>query len=294
MIDIPIWVFFGLGSAAFSAVLMLVQERVKGDGLAIAYWNKLVASALMIPFLFYFGVPTEPMFYVLLCGQALIWVVSDVIFFNAIPKVGAGSVSRILPVSVIFTFFLWFLFDPALLGEYLEEPWRFGAIILVLLGSVYFSMRIKKCAVSWEAVRVLWFVIVAAIIGPLAVKLVMQHTPVERAPWSWVFFEGTFMLICWTLYILIRKPIPFRSLWTPQLAKAGLMIGATSSAMVGLGVMAYFYVDNPGYIPAVKFLDTVMILIYYRMIRHKEKGDVTAGLAIVVCAALLILLKSSL
>ena len=102
--DMPLWAVFGLISATLSAGVFLVQERFKLDGFVMAFWNKVTAIVIMLPLVIYMGAPDNPQFYLLLCAQAMLWVVSDVIFFNAIPKVGAGVVSRLLPVSTIATF----------------------------------------------------------------------------------------------------------------------------------------------------------------------------------------------
>lgn len=290
--DFPLWAVFGLTSATLSAGVMLVQERVKLHGFVMAFWNKIACMVLMLPLLFVFGVPDNPYFYMLLFGQAVLWVISDVIFFGAIPLVGAGVVSRILPVSVILTFCLWFVIDPALLGEYLQKPFVSGAIFMTLCASVYFAMRLKNCSISWQAVRVIWFVIFAAVIGPLAAKLVMGQASFRQGPFAYVFFEAFAMVSMWLVYYAFRRPVAASELFSRQALKGGFMVGAFSSLMVATNVAAIQLVDNPGLIPAIKFTDTVIILMYYRLVRHQEKADVISGLGIVACAAVIIVLKS--
>ena len=49
---------------------------------------------------------------------------------------------------------------------------------------------------------------------------------------------------------------------------------------------------DPGLVPAVKYLDAIIIMAYYRAIGKIEKADVLAGLGIVACAVVIILARS--
>ena len=142
------WVWFGLGASAASAGVMLVQEWMKVSGFAIAFWNKVACVLFVTPFVLQAGLPDNPYFYALMMANAALWMISDVIFFNAIPKVGAGVVSRLLPGSVILTFIAWFAVDPALLTRYMEKPGLFAAIFGVIILSAYFAMRIDAFSVT--------------------------------------------------------------------------------------------------------------------------------------------------
>lgn len=288
----PLWALFGLVSAAFSAGMMLVQERVKVDGYAIAFWSKVACIVLMLPLALYFGLPDNPLFYALVLSQAVLWAISDVIFFNAIARVGAGVISRILPLSVIATFCLWFVVDPALLGVYLETPVRSALVFITLCASVWFTMQLKACPISWQALRIIWFVLFAAVIGPLLFKLVAQHTDIQRGPFSYVVVEATAMVALWSLYHLIRHPVPRAVMLDPSAIKAGFAVGFFMSMMVASNFAAMFYVDNPGLVPAVKFTDTLLIMLFYKATGRKETANVAAGLGIVACAAIIILLRT--
>ncbi|MCB1533028.1 MAG: hypothetical protein KDJ35_09195 [Alphaproteobacteria bacterium] len=291
--DMPLWAVFGLISATLSAGVMLIQEKIKLDGFTLAFWNKVAAVTLMAPMVVFMGAPDNPQFYLLIASQAVIWVISDVIFFDAIPKVGAGLVSRILPASTILTFCLWFLIDPALWRVYMETPLRSFLVFGVLCASVFFAVRLRHCPISWQAVRMIWFVIFAAVIGPLMTKLVMNEASFSQGPFAYVFFEALTMVTLWLAYYAIRRPIPADVLFSKRAAKGGFMVGSVAALMVATNVAAISIVDNPGLIPAIKFTDTMIILLFYRAVGRKEKSDVLSGLGIVACAAALIILKSS-
>ncbi len=288
----PLWALFGMISASLSAGMMLIQERVKVEGFAIAFWNKVACIVFMLPLALWFGLPDNPVFYALVTAQALLWVISDVIFFNAVAKVGAGVVSRLLPLSVILTFCLWFLFEPSLLGDYLDTPIRSALVFVTLCASVWFSMQLKACPVSWQALRLIWFVVFAAVVGPIMFKLVSQHTDIQRGPFSYVVIEASVMVAIWAIYYAIRRPLPRAVMFSRPAIRAGFMIGSVSSLMVASNFAAIFYVDNPGLLPAVKFTDTLLIMLFYKSTGRKEAAKVAAGLGIVDCATIIILVKS--
>lgn len=291
--EFPLWAVFALLCAASSSLVLIIPERVKCDGFALAFWNKVAAFVFMVPLVLYFGLPTQWEFYALVAAQACLWVVSDVIFFRALPQVGAGVVSRILPVSVILTFVLWFLFDPALLDDYLAKPVLSGIVCIALLGSVYFATRLKKDPVSWRAVRMIWFVLFAAVVGPLMYKMVTQHTTIEQGPFAFVLFESFVMVFIWSVFYAARKPIPVSVLFSKESLRGGAMVGAAMSLVSLTKFAAMYYVDNPGLVPAVKYLDAIIIIAYYRAIGKTETADVAAGLGIVLCATAIILARSA-
>lgn len=290
--EFPLWAVFALVCAASSALVLIIPERARCDGFALAFWNKAAALVFMIPLVLVQGVPDQPLFYALVAAQAMLWVVSDVIFFRALPKVGAGVISRILPVSVIVTFVLWFFFDHALLREYLSAPWRSLGVCAALCGAVYFAMRLKKDPVSWQAIRMIWFVLFAAVVGPLMYKLVTRYATIEQGPFAFVLFESFVMITIWSVFYVVKKPIPAAVLFSKESLRAGAMVGAAMTMVSLSKFAAVHYVDNPGLVPAVKYIDAIIVMAYYRAIGKVEKADVAAGLGIVGCAAAIILLRS--
>lgn len=290
--EFPLWAVFALLCAASSALVLILPERLKCDGFALAYWNKAAAFFFMVPLVVYSGLPAQWEFYALVAAQAMLWVVSDVIFFRALPKVGAGVISRVLPASVIMTFFLWFLFDPPLLKEYLSTPVRSALVCAALSGSVYFAVRLKKDPVSWAAVRMIWFVLFAAVVGPLMYKTVTKHTTIEQGPFAFVMFEAFIMVAVWSVFYAVKKPVPASVLFSRESLKGGAMVGAAMSVVSLSKFAAMHYVDNPGLVPAVKYLDAIIVMAYYRAIGKVEKADVAAGLGIVGCAVVIIILRS--
>jgi hypothetical protein len=59
-------------------------------------------------------------------------------------------------------------------------------------------------------------------------------------------------------------------------------------------VMSVAYVDNPGYVSAVRLINTVLILGAHRMMGKKDDSDVASGFGIVASAFAVIVLREQL
>jgi hypothetical protein len=289
---LPEWALFGFATAVFSALVMLMQEKLKVNGFALAFCNKVTCVLLMVPFVAIHGLPFNPWFYFFVGSGACLWAISDVILFRTISEVGAGTVSRLLPSSVVFSFMLWFAIDPTLLDKYMHRPIITAAIFGVLCIWVYFATHLRKCSVSMEAARKIWFVIFGAVVGPILAKKATDNADITQGPYAYIFSEGLMMLTLWSAFICLRKPVSAKGLLSLQVWKKAFPIGCVSAAMVITSLLAYYHVDNPAYIPAVKFLDSVIILAAYRLSGRRNDAKVLPGIGVVTCAALLIILKA--
>lgn len=288
---IPLWAILGITAAVFSAATMLLQEKYKVEGLALAVWSKIACVTATLPFVLTFGFPDNPRFYMLLALQAVMFAIADVVWYRQIPHVGAGVISRLFPITVITSFLVWFLFDPSLLHQFVDQPIIGGLIILVLGLAACFGISLKKCSVSSQAIKKIWFVLLANTTGPIIAKLLALNSSASQGPWAYLFVEGLMMLTLWILYIGIRKPIPWSALIEKKTCQSGLIIGFVMVGMIYSYVIGFYYIDNPGYLGAVRLLDAVIIIAVHKFLNKHDESNMKAGLGVVVCAVLLIILK---
>lgn len=287
----PFWALFAICGAAISAGCMLLQERYKVNGFALAFWNKIGCILTLAPFVIIHGFPTNLLFYALTFASALLYAVSDVVYFSGIGKVGAGTVSRVIPVSIIFSFLLWLAIEPSSLQKFIAAPGITSAIFGVLCLWVWFTSHLRKCEVSVNAAKTVWFVIFAAIIGPPLSKKIFELIDTNGV-YAFVFTQALLMVLIWAFYFWLRKPVSSATLRARHAWQNGLIIGVMGAFSVIFGNMALFYVDNPAYSTAVSLLNSIFILGVYKAIGRKNDGNVRAGIGMVACAAVLIILKS--
>jgi hypothetical protein len=182
--------------------------------------------------------------------------------------------------------------DPALLEKYLAAPIVAAAILATLCLFSFFAFRLKKCTLTMEKIRCVWFVILAATIGPVLTKMTTFYADMDQAIYAYVFFQAVMMMGLWYVFLLVRRPIPMAVFFSRDTIRPGLLIGLVAAAMVLMKFTAFYFVDNPAYIPAIIALDSVIILAYYKWRGIRHEGDIAAGLGIVACAAMLIILKA--
>jgi uncharacterized membrane protein len=289
---IPLWAALALTAALMVTAVPLVQEKFKADGFALALWNKIFVAVLVLPFLFSVGIPTNPKFYAFVCITGLIYSVSDVIYFRAVPVIGSGMMTRLLPSSVMITFVLWFAVDPPLMMSYLATPWKSGGIAAVMIAFVFFATRVKKCTVSWQGVQLIWPVITAACIGPVFSKIALTHAEAVQAPYAYMFCQSVLTVIFLGGYYAIKKPVTRAVMLSANTLQPAMILGVISAITVFLKTKALQLVDNPGLVSMIFFTDALWVLLVYKLIGRKESGNVLAGLGIVACAVVLILIKS--
>ena len=289
---IPDWALLGLCAALVMTAVPLIQEKMKADGFALAFIIKVVSALLLLPFVLYQGLPTDPRFYFSAAVTSALWAVSDVIYFRSVPIVGAGVVSRLIPSAVIISFILWFFVDPSLLDKYIERPIQAAAIITIICCSAVFATLLKKCPVSWQGARMIWFVIFAASTGPLIEKFTLGYASKGQAPYAFTFIQALFMLAFWAVFFLIRRPIPVSTLFSPTSIKAGCMIGLCSACAVTLRFTALQTAEHPAYLSVILFTDALWIVLVHRVMGKRDTSNIWAGLGIVACAVALIVAKS--
>lgn len=298
---IPLWAVLGIVIALLQALRPLAQERWRGNAMGVAVGNKLVIALGTLPFVILNGLPDNPAFYAGLALTSIMWCVSDIYYFRTVEKFGAGPVSRILPAAIIVSFVLWFAVDPALLATFAQTPWRSAGISLCIVIAALCATRLSRCTVSREAFRTLWPTFAAATIGPIVMKLILEAAPAGQAVFGYVFIEALMMIGYWSLFGLARNLWQRRpalnhdvltSLTAPATLKASLAIGLIMLVVLNLKSFALIKVDNPAFLVVLAHTDVLWIILIYRLIGRRETSNVRAGLGIVACAAILVLLKS--
>jgi len=100
------------------------------------------------------------------------------------------------------------------------------------------------------------------------------------------------MMGLWVLFLAVRKPISMTQFFERKALIQSMMIGGISAAIVLMKLSAFYVVDNPAYIAALITLDSVLILFVYKLWGKKTHADLKAGLGLVLCVAVLIVLRA--
>lgn len=277
-----------------TAAMFLLQEKLRVEGFALAFWCKVACVIALFPFVIIYGLPTDMAFYLWVAPTAIMYAIADVILFRHLPDLGAGVVSRLMPITVITGFFVWFLFDPASIRQYAENPVIAALIAASLGGAAYFSARLRKCVFTMKALRILWFMMVCNTFAPALTKEALGHATALQGGIGYTFAQALMMVVMWLGYLFIAKPMPPRDLMKRHSLRNGLLLGTIMAFGVTVYVLSVAFVDNPGYVSAIRLVSSVMIVAVHKAIGKKDDSDVASGFGIVGCTAALIVLKEQL
>lgn len=302
------WAWFSLISAVFSGGFYLVNQYWRMPGDLLVFTMRIMIVALMTPFVAQLAWPQDPRFYATVLATVIVGTSSDVRTFNASAKFGAGMVSRLMPVTVLIAFFLWFFIRPELLFEYLAKPWLTLGILVSLGGCVYFSMRLNRCEVSRSAMAFMAPALAGYTITTVLNKYAMDFGAVEGGfsgvVFGYMYIQSLLALVLVGPYVLwTRRNKPQLLVQTvpvvapPALQLRPLLAASLAAALVWISHMVFknyamAYSESPSYQAAINLTAPVMIAIVYRMVGHREETDVKAGMGIVAAALLLVLVTA--
>jgi hypothetical protein len=289
---IPLWGLLAIGSALCMVGVLLTQEKFKTEGFTLSFWIKVCVSLVALPFAWKIGFPTDIWFYIYIGATAVLYCVSDVIYFRAVPQIGSGLMTRVMPVSLILSFILWLAIDHDLLAQYIANPAQAAGITAAMLLAALSIFFLKRCAVSWQGVRLIWFCIFSACVGPILTKLGLNHATAEQATFSYVVIQGGMMVVLWLIYFVLRKPVTSAVLFAPKNIRAGIAVGILSTGMLMLKTEAFVLAENPAYVLIFLYTDALWVMLVYKLIGRRENSNIWAGLGIVASAILLIFFKS--
>ena len=100
------------------------------------------------------------------------------------------------------------------------------------------------------------------------------------------------MLSIWSIYLYVRKPMKISVLFSRPVWRGSLLFGTVNAIGMVVVALGFGRADNPAYITALEFLNSFLILLVYTATGRKNDGNIIAGIGMVACAAILIILKA--
>lgn len=291
------WAYLALISAVMHAAAYVVNEHFKLPGQQLVFWNKLVLGCLALPvMLFKTGLPSDLLFYVATFATVPMVVFADGRAWEVAAKQGGGVLSRTMPLMLVFTFLIWLVVKPSTLAGYMDDPANSLGIIAALGGVAFFASRLRKCAVSAGALKLL---LPAMLL--YAVTQVLNKTAMDSSGLS----EGVFAYICLQAFAVAGasffvqrrngrngKGPELKTLFSHNGLKAGLMTGLAALLAMMSKNYGFALVDNPAYVVAMLQSTPVFVTLYYLARKRREQADVKSGFGVVACCAALAVLTA--
>lgn len=299
------WALYALAAAVFSAMLFVVNQYMRQPGDMLMFLMRVFIILMMLPFARQIDWPADAGFYGVVFLSVLASTSSDIRAFDVSAKYGGGVVSRVMPVTVLAGFVLWFFFDPSLLLSYASRPAQAAAIALAMGLCVFCAVRMNRCDVSRAALRdmapALAGYTLIILLNKFAIDYGAGAGSFAGVVYGYMFAQSLMAVLVAGPYMAWRRHrrgraasapaaasvVPRRLL--PAMLLGGGMVAAAWIAHMAFKNYAIAYTANPAYQAAINLTAPVMILLFYRMIGHREGGDVRYGMGIVGAVLLLVL-----
>jgi hypothetical protein len=288
------WAVFSLVAAVFSGGFYLVNQYLRQPGHLLVFWMRVLVVLCLSPLMARLDLPDDPRFYLAVLVTVFVGTFSDIRTFNACNIYGGGVVSRVQPLTVWGSFLLWFLFDPAALGDYAAHPWNTFGILLALAGCVYFAMRLNKCKITRAGFVYMLPALLGYTLTTVLNKYAMDHGPLEGAVYGYMYVQSVLAVLLIGGYSLWQEkavPRPAGDGWASRaMLAAALIAGFSWLCHMIYKNYAMAFTPNPAYQAAINLTTPVFIALFYRLAKHWEEADVASGMGIVACAVALALL----
>jgi hypothetical protein len=275
------WFLFALSASIFNATYKLSNQYLKLSGHKLTVLIKVFQIAVFIPFLFFIDWPQYVLFYCLALATGPLVLLQDRAIFNFISKYDAGPITRVEPLSVPFVFVAWLILKPAEYYNLIENSFIALGIILSISSCIYFSFRMRKCALSFQILKsMLPLILLMGSISILA-KYAIDYAPNIEGIIVYAFIQSLSLVL---LSPLFAKKADISQIEAPLkkylFSAFGLSLVITS--VIILRLYGFIYASNPAYVTAVMLIAPFWIMMFYKIKKYKEKTDVLSGIGIVL------------
>lgn len=288
-----LWVINGLIYGFFTAIYLLFNQHYKINGYVLGIWRGFGIFLLFLPFLFFYPIPRDWHYWLLLITQGLCIGIYDSHVFFASAKFGAGPTSRFMAVTVLLTTFGWWMLTPDKFLQLLQQGNLVITLLLVLSGFsfCYWQMlesRVSRAAALYTLPAVLALAAMSIITKYIAVQAHSLGQGLTYYLTVSTFVSGLYNLVLYKR-ALGTKPKMWTALVVGKIRKAGFLLVAFSSLLIIAKTMALRIAPNPGYVTALLLISPVFVYALNRNYKISDTISLKAGFAMIFFLALLVL-----
>ena len=286
------WIPLGLLAAFFWSWVFIINHSIKAPGIALLFWRGLVPVIIFTPFALILGMPSHPMFYILMVALAVVTSITDVLLQGAVGKFGGATVSRLVPLNVGVLFIAYFFARPGLFADYVQTPIPLAGVILGLIGSVYYATQLRHNAVTRSAAIYLMPALATGTLTFILGKLLFDYAPLEQVIYAYMLVQGlvvvpTSLVAGKALGHNIRKEI-----FNKRSLIAGCLFGLASSVYTIPYNMAMESVPHPAYLNALLLTQALFVYLFFKLRGEKASTDATSGFLMLISIACMLIFST--
>ncbi|MCP4393670.1 MAG: hypothetical protein GY804_05310 [Alphaproteobacteria bacterium] len=297
------WWGTGILYAFSSSLIMLVNQQLNARPSAMMVWRGLALALVISPFLLFVTPPNNSKFYALSFIVGCLGSYFDNRLFTATSKFGAGIISRIIPLSMILSFFAWFIYNPAAFFELIEVPFKMSGIVSCLLVAMLSILAMKKNHINKDAIVFIAPAILAVSMIDVLNKSAMILIDYEAVVYHMCLASFVTGVINLGVYIRENKLIAngnkeithvsmTDTLFSGKTVKAGLLVVLFMAITMSSKGYSMQTTPNPGYVSAIGYSSPLFILAFNKIKGVKDEASVLAGMILVASIVCMIVLVS--
>ncbi len=291
-----LWWLLALFSGMLMAGMIYANQIFKMPSSLMMTYRGIVQSLILLPFIPFFAVPTNPLFWLFVIIQGLMVAYNDKKTFLCSRKYGGEITASIKPYSVVMTFIFWLLIKPTQLFQMIDTPIRSLGIIVCLIASAYSLMLINKSKISKEA----FFELLPALLLSVLIDANNKITTTYGASTDLIsaifyycmmtaFFSGLPNIVTF-----VRKN-DWHEIFIPKYIVGGFVVIFFSITSNIFKNSAMYYAQNPAYVGAVIAMYPIWIIIwnifYYKFRKSEQYPRCNfVGIGILLLSVVLLIL----
>ncbi len=294
-----LWIPFSLLAGILTAGITLTNQYAQVSGFSLNILSRLITFIVILPLAFFIEWPSSPIYYIAVITTGFFSGFGDIRSYNTVAKLGGGIVSRLMPLLVPVSFIGWFIASPSDIIIYLEKPLVFLGIITAITAIVLFVMQLhKKCEISKEAIWLMMPVVFLYGMNGVLAKIAMNHAELYQGVYFYIFIQTISLLISvssFSLWQNRKKTINdiYKSIKiSRKLIITSILISIFIILHMIFKISSFAFIDNPAYPNALVLLSPLWVILFYKIIRHKEEANVSAGIGILISAIVLVFLTA--
>jgi len=291
-VENSLWIFYAALVAVFVAARRVTNQHFRWPALDLVFATKLFLCVFTLPFLFFITWPTSPWFYFFTILTGPFAYYKDMVLYDFTAKFGAGVVTRIEPLSVPLVFIAWLLLDFSLFQKQIEMPLVFAGIVLCIGAATFFTSRLRHCSVNKKVLRAMVPLVICSGMLNLIGKGSTEYMPDDSSVLVYIFVQSVIIVAIsvWRLGMASAKQVlVFKD---NKLLTGVLFLGLSLFVVIGLRMLAIKGAANPAYATSVMLTGPFWVLLFNRLLKHKEEGNIVNGIGIVVSVILLAFLAT--
>ena len=148
----------------------------------------------------------------------------------------------------------------------------------------------RRCPVNFEVVKaMLPLIFVMGTINIIA-KTGINHAPSHNGVAVYIIIQSALVVLISKFFNCRNAEKETNILKDTKLLKTSFVLSILSLGVIALRLYGFILTPNPAYVTAIMLTGPFWVMLFYKIVKHEEKGDIKPGIGIVISAILLTLL----